>query len=200
MAGGSLLTEQYELHQVERDELHDDWIWLRNQDLRPDIEGLRPAVLFEYTADGKSRRVCCETLYADDQYLLNRHQKICPKEKMGKNLIFINAWYRKQLGIEWNGPKMINVGVRVPRAPVQAVWWQLRACARHPQIAVVMATVLAIIGTGLGLAGAATVLTDIPWLTGVPCVELVSHGIAIIGCAVFLLGFVPLFLRTKRSR
>jgi hypothetical protein len=78
------------------------------------------------------------------------------------------------------------------------MWWQLRACARHPQIAVVMSTVLAVIGTGLGIVGFAAVLKEI--LNGTPAFEWVWLPIAGLGFIIFVFGFSPLYLRARLSQ
>ena len=68
----------YELHQVEREELHEEWVWVRKEELKKHVEDSRPALLFRYKPEGKvkSNSVCCETLYADDTYLRNRRNPI----------------------------------------------------------------------------------------------------------------------------
>ena len=51
--------------------------------------------------------------------------------------------------------------IKFPNA-FQAMWWQYRA-VRHPQIGVVMSTVLAAVGTGLGIVGLGALLKDMQW-------------------------------------
>jgi hypothetical protein len=274
--------EYYELHQVERDELHEEWVWVRKESLREHTEGSRSALLFRYESEGKTKSVCCETLYADDTYLRNRHHPIlvgkiveydptnlgltvewgqppqrasitrasdiqydqgidenslrndlavcvhyskvageyfdgtnenserphkatCPlsleakRITGGNELVFMNAWYRCQLGIEEGRvKKRIPLSIKAPPySPCQAMWWQLRACARHPQIAVVMSTVLAIVGTGLGIVGFAALLNDL--LKSISGFQWVWQSIAILGFLIFLVGFRPLYLRAKQS-
>ena len=55
--------------------------------------------------------------------------------------------------------------------------------------------VLAVIGAGLGIVGLVAVLKDVPWPVSVW--QDVAWGIGAFGFAVFLLGFMPLFLRAK---
>jgi hypothetical protein len=285
MADPATDPDDYELHQVEREELHEEWVWVRKESLRKDIEGSRAALLFEFNDSGK--RVCCETLYADDTYLSNRRNPIlvgkvvdfdketrnfkiqsrdrckpisvvvtkgtkycngvtehslrnnipvcvqyskktkencedvdenCERmddgcegaDKMkneiiakritgGNELVFMNAWYRCQLGIE-EGKVNKRIFLRIEARPYslcQAMWWQLRACARHPQIAVVMSTVLAVVGTGLGIVGFAALLKEL--LRSTSGFDWVWISIAILGFFVFLGGFRPLYLRAKLS-
>ena len=195
MASQAINPELYELHQVEREELHEEWVWIRNENLRKRIEDRRPAVLFKFAGNSS---VCCETLYADDTYLSKRHNPIDPISVRGNNLIFMNAWYRRHLGIEAKDVGLkIPLIVKPPSSRLQGMWWQVRACARHPQIAVVMSTVLAFLGTGLGVAGLAAVLKDLPWLKDVSYIQWVSLGGVLLGIAIFLTGFVPLFMRAR---
>jgi hypothetical protein len=285
--------EYYELHQVERDELHEEWVWVRKESLK-DIEGRRPALLFEFKDSRK--RVCCETLYADDTYLANRRNpilvgettdihllplvgeivdihlpqasftvrwdegketksvvvtgktKFCngitieslltiPKQSLekkgvpicvhylketnkyseetdrkkkeitaeritaGNELIFMNAWYRRrQLGIENRIGEQILLSIRQPRWTGQAMWWQLRACARHPQITVLMSTVLAVVGTGLGIVGLAAVIKDLAEWNNITLFQGVCVFVGAVGIGIFVMGFRPLYLRAKLSR
>jgi hypothetical protein len=291
MADPTTDPDDYELHQVERDELHEEWVWVWNEKLKKDIEGRRPALLFEY----KGNSVCCETLYADDRYLENRHKPLLAgkisvirpdgnfiigetsvqvtkrteycggitKESLPKNvavfvryskeadekskatnesceatdknsegtnepektitairitrgdkLVFMNSWYRHQLGIDADLIKQgisvmdtprIPLRVRGPRSTGQAMWWQLRACARHPQIAVVMSTVLAVVGTGLGVVGLAAIIKELPQVESIKDIKNISGfdrvwlSVAAVGFIIFVLGFRPLCLRAKQS-
>ena len=69
------------------------------------------------------------------------------------------------------------------------MWWQLRACARHPQIAVVMSRVLAVVGTGLGIVGLAAVLKEAQWPGSVWQAVVSWQAVAALGFVVFVLGF-----------
>jgi hypothetical protein len=101
MADQSIDPDDYELHQVERGELHEEWVWIRSEGMKR-MGGRRPALLFSFKSEGetKTKSVCCETLYADDFYLSDRRYPIQVDVVDGKNLVFMNAWYRRQLGIE----------------------------------------------------------------------------------------------------
>jgi hypothetical protein len=73
------------------------------------------------------------------------------------------------------------------------MWWEYRASARHPQIGVVMSTVLAVVGTGLGIVGLGALLKD---MQRAP--PYVYQAIDLFGIAVFLFGFLPLVLRVTK--
>jgi hypothetical protein len=268
---GKRSYEDYELHQMDREELHEEWVWVRKESLK-DIEGRRPALLFEFKDNRK--RVCCETLYADDTYLANRRNPIlvgkifgfCSKDNFkvlshggkrktsivvtddtkfrngmtehslkenvpvcvhysrtmddnsdgtdeekyeitancitpGNELVFMNAWYRRrQLGIENRVRQRIPLSITEPSWTGQAMWWQLRACARHPQIAVLMSTVLAVVGTGLGIVGLAAVIKDLSGWNDITVFRCFWLSIGAVGFFIFVMGFRPLYLRAKLSR
>jgi hypothetical protein len=188
------MPDYYEWHQTEREDLNEGWIWIRNADLREEVEERRPVLLLKHA----SRSVCCETLWADDAWLSRRHKPILAAKFTGtEKLIFLSAWYRRRLGID-NKPGS-KIELKISTNPswwlLRPLWWQLRAGAAHPQIAVAMSTVLAVIGTGLGIVGLATVFqkphlpTDI-WEAG-------AWAIALVGFVVILLGFAPLYSRAK---
>jgi hypothetical protein len=86
---------------------------------------------------------------------------------VGAGVILVNAWYRNLLRIEKKSiPSIIDVEVVQTRWRLRAMWWQLRACEQHPQIVVVMSTVLAMVGTGFAIFGFALSLKDVDlsWL------------------------------------
>ncbi len=185
------MSDQYEWHQAERVDMNEGWIWVRNEVLRAEIEERRPVLLLK--RGGES--LCCEVLWADDTWLGNRNHPIRASGISAKDkLVFLSAWYRRRLGIDFKkdppGSK-IELTILPAKSRMRTMWWQLRACARHPQIAVVMSTVLAVIGAGLGIIGVAAVLEAVfkIWWIWIP--------VALVGVAVILLGFRPLYLRAK---
>src|SRR5208282_673979 len=89
-------TGTYIVHQVEREDLNEGWIWVRSEELKPKIENRRPVVRVRDTRSGK--QVCCETLYADDTYMSNRRHPL-PKAEWN-NAVFVSGWYRRLLGID----------------------------------------------------------------------------------------------------
>ena len=91
-----MAVDVYEIHRVEREDLNEGWIWLRNENLKPRIENRRPVLRVRDTASGKN--AYCEVLYAEDTYLCNRRHPISRDRQ--NNLVFLSAWYRRRLGIE----------------------------------------------------------------------------------------------------
>ena len=106
-------------------------------------------------------------------------------------MVFLSSWYRHQLGISRPRGSPISLDVETTENPLRSMWWQVRACARHPQIIVVMSTVLAVVGAGLGIVGLAAVLKEIE----IESFE-VWEAIALLGVVVVFLGFAPLARRS----
>jgi hypothetical protein len=187
----------YELHQVDREAESEGWIWVREDRLKKLTEDRRPVLRLSYSTKngGRSKSVCCETLWADDVWLSRRQRPIeAAKLTRKDNLVFLSAWYRHRLGIEEKHGK-INLEIPEPKSALKSMCWQLRACAAHPQIAVVMSTVLAVVGTGLAIVGLAFTLKDLPgdiWVG-----EGLATATALLGFVVCILGFWPLYSRGK---
>lgn len=177
----------YVIHQVEREDLNEGWIWVRSERLKTKIENRRPVVRVRDTRSGK--KVCCEALYADDAYMRNRRHQL--PENAWNNTVFLSGWYRRRLAIEDSVGEKRELEIKQTKR-LWTIVWQLRACASHPQIAVVMSTVLAIVGTGLGIVGAATVLKDARWVK-----EYAWEALALLGVVTTLLGVAPLVSRAR---
>ncbi len=176
---------QYEIHQVEREDLNEGWIWLRNKDLKAAVENRRPALLVKN--EGTGNKVRCEILYADPTYLANRRH---PIPGHNQNLLILSAWYRRRLGIEEKDiGSSREFEIRSTNNPLTSVWWQFCACVRHPQMAVVMSTVLAIVGTGLGIIGLAAVFKDQE--------RVIWDVLGSAGFVIVLLGLLPLIFRVR---
>jgi hypothetical protein len=189
----------YELHQVDREAESEGWIWVREDRLKKLTEDRRPVLRLSYSTKnrGRSKSVCCETLWADDAWLSRRHKPIEAAKLTSKdNLVFLSAWYRHRLGIEEKHGK-INLEIPEPKSALKSMYWQLRACAAHPQIAVVMSTVLAVVGTGLAIVGLAFTLKDLQLPGDIWVGEGLATATALLGFVVCILGFWPLYSRGK---
>jgi hypothetical protein len=174
---------RYIVHSSLRDDMNEGWIWIRN--LKDDLEGKRRIV--RVTAEtGKS--TFCEALYADDWYMekWNERWKVTPQAvpHADDKLAFISSWYRRRLGI---GLGHENLTIEYGKNPAGPFLWQLHVCLQHPQIVVVLATVLAIVGLGLGILAVGLGVAGVPdwqpsgfWIGWV----LVLCGIFIIGWAL----------------
>jgi hypothetical protein len=140
-------TDRYVIHSSLRDDMNEGWIWIRH--LQKDLDGKRRIVRVT-AATGK--RTFCEALYADDWYMEKWHQRWKaagqPVPPAGEKLAFISSWYRSRLGI---GLGQENLTIEYCENPAGPFLWQLHACFQHPQLVVVLATVLAVVGLGLGI-------------------------------------------------
>ncbi len=82
----------------------------------------------------------------DIQDVLNRDDRLnC------ESTIFMSQWHRTALDLEPD--QICSLKVRMPRW-YERISRQVRACLGHPQIVVFLATVLAILGLGVGFIGA----------------------------------------------
>jgi hypothetical protein len=112
----------------------------------------------------------------------------------GDNFVFMSSWHRQKLNLDlsdWGdkpGPRRLTIKPGgFPR-----IWWQYRAGVEHPQIAVHMATVIAIIGIGLALAGTGLGIA----FAGSPGAAPAAAAV-IVGGAVFLaIGVVAQLMRS----
>jgi hypothetical protein len=182
---------EYEIHQSEKDDLNEGWIRVRSKGLEGKIKNRRPVCLVKDTATGK--KVFVEALYADDNWLKNRRREHEQHLLLSqKNLIFLSAWYRHRLGLDELAPFTDR---RLDIASDANFWrrigWQLRACEQHPQIAVVMSTVLAVVGAGFGLVGIAA------WLQSANWPIYFWALVALLGLIVILRAFLPLASRAQ---
>jgi hypothetical protein len=138
-------TAKYDVSTSLRDDMNEGWVWIRN--LKNELDGNRRIIRVK-AETGKS--IFCEALYADVWYMEkwnerwdNTHKKVPADDE---NLAFISSWYRRRLGIGM-GPQNLTIDYKDTPRPF---WWQLHACLEHPQAVVLLATLLAVIGLGLG--------------------------------------------------
>lgn len=151
---------QYIVHTSLRDDRNEGWVWIRNRCLKTELDGKRRIVRIT-AKPGKS--IFCEALWADDWYM-KKWDKLwintCTKVPLpNENLAFISAWYRRRLGIR-RGRQSLTI--KYCKETPRPFWWQLRACLDHPQVVVRLATVLAIIGIGLGLIALGLGIVGVP--------------------------------------
>jgi hypothetical protein len=150
-------TDEYIVHTSLRDDMNEGWVWIRN--LKSELNGKRCTVRIT-AKPGKS--IFCEALYADEWYMKkwierwNDTQKNVPPPDA--NLAFISAWYRGRLSIG-EGPQNLTIDYKDTPRPF---WWQLYVCLEHPQVVVLLATLLAIIGLGLGILALGLAIFGVP--------------------------------------
>jgi hypothetical protein len=180
----------YEFHTAPRDDFNEGWVWIKSEALKDALEGHRRIVRITKGSGGKS--VYCEALYADEKDIV-RFNETRKKSitKTDDRLIFLSGWHRQFLEIKENFGKQ-NLRITVNRPP-RSLWWQVRACTQHPQVVVLLATALAIIGAGLGLIGVGLGLIGIKeWG---PAARDFGIGFVVLGGFVSFVGVVSLFKR-----
>jgi hypothetical protein len=210
----------YSVHQTKREHVSEGMVWIRN----PVFEawsGLRPVVRIE----SFHGRVYCELLYADAKYMDDRITAL-PEEDESRlrfeasandqqqtiPLLFIGEWYRRRLGLTAVKGRYcldVTVGSR------WKVWRQLWAGFMHPQSAVFLAAILAMVGIDLGLGGLGFGLLsldhphlglhdkfglqiDVAVVSGL--LHWVGAGFVLLGLASICLTIRPLVKRSKRSK
>ena len=187
---------EYHLYPASRDNQNEGWAWIQNECLSEEIRGQRHIIHIKQVGSPKS--VYCEALYADpaDVKVFNKDREN-PENKVENpaqdHLIFLSSWYRRRLEIKHHsGPLTINLEITICKFP-RSLWAQILACVEHPQLVVLLATVLGIIGVGLGLIGVGLGIIGIAsWSPvagdfGIVCMAL--------GILVSAFGLVPLFKR-----
>jgi len=173
--------QEYEIHSALREDLNEGWVWIENRQLEEDLNHRRRVVRID--SQGR-KRVYCEALYLDDYYVKRfneaRREESTRIVRRGQNLIFINGWYRHNLGIS-AGARTLSISVS------KSPWWQLRASLQHPQVGIFLTTVLAIMGVGLAVLGMGLGLISVKDLLSV---ESGARSSAVVtGCAVVVIGF-----------
>jgi len=132
---------KYKVQAALREDLNEGWVW------GPDLKFEQRPIVKITNLDNK-KTVYCEYLTINDNYIENYNR---PKDtveiKIGTNVITMNEWYRKRLGIP-ETKKEYNLTIATERARILA---QIRMGLQHPQAVVRITTVLAIIGAILGV-------------------------------------------------
>lgn len=179
-------TSRYEVHTSTREELNEGWVWLKNdenEELKNKVEGRRPIVRIS----NSKKHVYCEALYVNDLDLEWFRKKPPFKDVSDDKLIFISQWYLRRLGFEKNpGSAELAIDTKTK------ISWQFLACLVHPQIMVLLSTVLGIIGVGLGIIGLGLGCIAIPcWSQGI----IVGIVFIVVGILVIGYGSLQLFRR-----
>lgn len=92
--------------------------------------------------------VYCEAKIIDE-YLVEEYKRSVGKELLEpRSCVLMNAWYRKHLGISLEDKE-----VELDVVPVDSVYGRTRACLNHPQLAVRLATILALWSLFLSFVG-----------------------------------------------
>lgn len=133
-----IARETYHLYKSRQGDINEAHVFVRNARLKSQFQDMRRAVCF---TRGRAR-LYCELLYADSDYV---DARLGTTSDRAANLIFMNGWARHRLGIER------GASIDLTMKPTGFAWLWL--CADHPQLIVVVASVLGLIGIGLGVVG-----------------------------------------------
>lgn len=182
-------ADEYIVHTSIRDDMNEGWVWIRNPNLKNALDGKRCTVRI-MAKPGKS--IFCEALYADEWYMEkwnkrwnNTHKKVPPTDA---NLAFISAWYRGRLDILdiREVPQTLTIDYKEDTS--RPLWWQLHVCLEHPQVVVLLATLLAIIGLGLGILALGLAILGVPaWR---PCGFWIGWLLVLSGVVVMVRGLL----------
>ncbi|MFJ0380053.1 hypothetical protein [Bordetella bronchiseptica] len=124
-----------------KDDVHQGWVWLENTSLPP-----RGVICITNLSNGK--RIYCEALQIDGNFLKNYN--ISPRISITepKDSVVMGAWYRSGLGVS---ATQVNINLQIKAC--NSLIGKFRASIGHPQIVVRQGTWLGGIGFLLGLIG-----------------------------------------------
>ena len=181
-------VDTYEVHQSLREDLNEGSIWLLDPSLCPQIRNKRRIVKISRGAAS----VCCEALYATEDYLGRRRWGGKDQKHPGHRMIFLSGWYRAHLRID--GPPGTRAELKIDLGNyAQQLGWQVAACIDHPQVAVFLSTILGVIGLGLAFIAIFPAFKDLCWI------DDFRSGVLTI-CTLLLLVAILLALLFRRAR
>lgn len=124
-----------------RDELSEGHVWL-------ETAGWPARCIVAITNGTNGKRVYCEALQFDDNFIRDYNQQPRISIDDRKSTIVMNYWYRARLGdLETHRDYPLVVAKAAP------VWGSLKAGVDHPQVIVRLAIRLAVWSVFLGIAG-----------------------------------------------
>lgn len=183
----------YQIYGAPAEDMNEGWIWIRHEAIKSEIKNRRRIVKFKNTSAHSRPVIYCEALYAE-QLEINRFNKSRNNPLRNDCFTLMSGWYRHRLGI----PNLTNnTVVKLELTTNAKPWWLLFACLQHPQIVIVLATVLGIIGLGLGLIGVGLGLIAIKELDAFGLYGGIAFLLA--GICVVIGGVIPLLKRTAVS-
>jgi hypothetical protein len=125
-----------------RQDMNEGWVWLS------DGEFNEPRSIIRITNKENGKRIFCECLQIDDNFLKEYNQPHRISIKKDDNVIVMNEWYRRQLGgIEPKATHNLEI------CAANNFWGRFMASVGHPQVVVRLATWLALISVALGFIG-----------------------------------------------
>jgi len=188
----------YEVHTALREDLNEGWVWIENSRLETHLNHRRRIVRISR----RGRSVYCEALYLDNYYVRRfnkeRGEETAKIVRGNRNLIFINGWYRRNLGISAVGTETLSVAIG------KSFRWQMRALLQHPQVGVFLTTVLAIIGVGLAVMGVGLGIISVKdlWYSEsgmISAVVIASAVLVVIGLVIVGFALIKLLRRARAA-
>jgi hypothetical protein len=144
-------------------------------------------------SDLEKRRADLKARQAELQESLEQSRSVDP-------LVFMSKWHRVRLGLCPDGaPCTAMLSVEVGHSPT-TMTWQFRVGLEHPQVAVYLATALAIVGIGLGFIALGLGFLALPndlWEAAKPAFKLLGPLFMAVGGIVFLRGLWSLVRRHR---
>lgn len=131
----------YQLHPALWSEMESGAVWLGQP-------ALASRTVVRITRKNSRRAIYCEAKIID-AYFLEAYQKSIGTELQNPgNCVLMSAWYRKLLGVSLD-----DGSVDLEVTAVDSVYGRVRACLDNPQLAIRLATILALWSLFLGLVG-----------------------------------------------
>jgi hypothetical protein len=225
--GEAVKSRQYRVYPVLSDELNEGIIWVRDFNLYAKLSGTRSIVRITAarkrihsealhadarylerwrdnlddrmekqvgsSADLEKRRADLKAHQAEFQKSLEQSGSADP-------LVFMSKWHRVRLGLCPDGaPCTAMLSVEVGDSP-RTMLWQFRVGLEHPQVAVYLATALAIVGIGLGFIALGLGFLALPndlWEAAKPTFRVLGPLFIAVGGIVFIRGLWSLIRRHR---
>jgi hypothetical protein len=186
--------KHYRVHSSDRDNYNEGWIFLRDESLKG-FRGSRSVARVVYG----DKHTYCGVRYADPIDIESFDENFKHEYKFNEsldNLIFINTWYWKLLGMP-DLPDHLPVEITLSHT----LYGYCVACFDHPQVIVLLGMVLGFIGTGLGIVGVGLGFIGI----GLAVVDWRTFWLAFgvswifVGVVICVIGLWPLASRVWRG-
>jgi len=133
---------EYELHTAIWDDVESGAIWISPTP----ASTFTSRTIVHVRNEDNHRSIRCEAKMVDEYYLKRFTEQTGHTVDETAQHVFINAWYRKALGLTTRqGP------IKLAIVADESLPGKLRACLQHPQVVVRIATVLGLWSVALGI-------------------------------------------------
>lgn len=138
---------KYSIYAALHEDINSGWVWINITD---DAQNFRPRAIICIKNPTTQKKVYCEALQIDDNFMRQYNKEGESRVSIGKNTpaLVINEWYRKLLG------NLTTQSKQELQITENDNWiGMIISCIQHPQIIVRVASWLGIISVGLGVVG-----------------------------------------------